>query len=143
MPMSSPSSPATSSRMRGVRMSQRDRFVVSVPATSSNLGPGFDSVGIALDLRARAIVEPANRFSLEFSGPQQPTQPGFEGMLLDAMRTISSELPRVRVNLVNAIPLGKGLGSSAAASALGISIAARAHGIELSRDDVAERVCEL
>jgi len=124
-------------------MSQRSAFAVSVPATSANLGPGFDSVGIALDLRARAIVEPANRFALEFSGPQQPTHPGFEGMLLDAMRTISSELPRVRVQLNNAIPLGKGLGSSAAASALGISIAARAHGIELSRDDVAERVCEL
>jgi homoserine kinase len=124
-------------------MSLRDRFVVSVPATSANLGPGFDSVGLALDLRARAIVEPAHRFSLEFSGPQRPTHPGFEGMLLDAMRTVSSELPRARVHLNNAIPLGKGLGSSAAASALGISIAARAHGLELTRDDVAERVCEL
>ncbi len=122
---------------------QRSAFSVSVPATSANLGPGFDSVGIALDLRCRAIVEPAHRFSLEFGGPQQPTHAGFEGMLIDAMRTISRDLPRVRVNVVNAIPLGKGLGSSAAASALGITIAARAHGIELSRDDVAERVCNL
>jgi homoserine kinase len=64
-------------------------------------------------------------------------------MIIDAMHTVSSELPRVRVRLVNAIPLGKGLGSSAAASALGIVIAARAHGIELSRDDVAERVFDL
>jgi homoserine kinase len=121
----------------------RDRFAVSVPATSANLGPGFDCVGIALDLRARAIVEPAHRFALEFSGPEQPTRIGFERMLLDAMHTVSSELPRVRVHVVNAIPLGKGLGSSAAASALGITIAARAHGIELSRDDVAQRVCKL
>jgi homoserine kinase len=121
----------------------RDRFTVSVPATSANLGPGFDCVGIALDLRARAIVEPAHRFALEFSGPQQPTHIGFERMLLDAMHTVSSELPRVRVHVVNEIPLGKGLGSSAAASALGVTIAARAHGIELSRDDVAQRVCDL
>ena len=64
-------------------------------------------------------------------------------MLLDAMHTVSSELPRVRVHVFNEIPLGKGLGSSAAASALGVTIAARAHGIELSRDDIAERVCEL
>ena len=49
----------------------------------------------------------------------------------------------MRVHLNNAIPLGKGLGSSAAASALGISIAARAHGLELSRDDIAHRVCDL
>lgn len=124
-------------------MSLRDSFVVSVPATSANLGPGFDCVGIALDLRARAMVEPANRFSLAFSGPEQPTHIGFERMIIDAMHTVSSELPRVRVHVANAIPLGKGLGSSAAASALGISIAARAHGIELSRDDVAHRVCEL
>ena len=102
-------------------MQLRDRFVVSVPATSANLGPGFDCVGLALDLRARAMVEPAHRFALEFSGPEQPTQIGFERMLIHAMHTISSELPRVRVHLNNAIPLGKGLGSSAAASALGIS----------------------
>ena len=124
-------------------MQLRDRFVVSVPATSANLGPGFDCVGIALDLRARAMVEPANRFSLEFSGPEQPTHIGFERRIIDAMHTISSELPRVRVHLNNAIPLGKGLGSSAAASALGITIAARAYGLELSRDDIADRVCAL
>ncbi len=131
------------SHLRVTNMPLRDRFLVSVPATSANLGPGFDCVGIALDLRARAMVEPAHRFSLEFSGPQQPTHIGFERMLLDAMHTVSSELPRVRVHIFNEIPLGKGLGSSAAASALGITIAARAHGIELSRDDLAQRVCDL
>jgi homoserine kinase len=30
------------------------RFAVSVPATSANLGPGFDTIGLALDLRIRA-----------------------------------------------------------------------------------------
>ena len=93
-------------------MQLRNRFVVSVPATSANLGPGFDCVGLALDLRARAMVEPAHRFALEFSGPEQPTQIGFERMLIHAMHTISSELPRVRVHLNNAIPLGKGRGST-------------------------------
>ena len=33
------------------------RFAVSVPATSANLGPGFDTIGLALDLRIRADVE--------------------------------------------------------------------------------------
>jgi len=47
------------------------------------------------------------------------------------------------VHLNNAIPLGKGLGSSAAARALGVAIAARAHGLELSRDEIGARVCEL
>ncbi len=118
-------------------------FAISVPASSANLGPGFDCVGIALDLRARAMVQPAARFSLEFSGAEQPTHPGFERMLLAAMHSVSADLPRVRVQLVNAIPLGKGLGSSAAARVLGVTIAARAHGMHLTRDDVAHRACEL
>jgi homoserine kinase len=124
-------------------MPSRNGFVVSVPASSANLGPGFDCVGIALDLRARAMVEPAHRFHVDFGGPEQPTHVGFERMLIDAMHAVSSELPRVRVQLVNAIPLGKGLGSSAAARALGVVIAARAHGLELSRDEVGAKVCEL
>ena len=124
-------------------MPLRDRFALSVPATSANLGPGFDAVGIALDLRCRAIVEPAHHFSLEFGGAEQPTHGGFERMLLDAMQSVNSELPRVRVQLVNAIPLGKGLGSSAAARVLGVAIAARAHGLELDRDAIAHRACAL
>jgi homoserine kinase len=118
-------------------------YIISVPATSANLGPGFDAVGIALDLRCRAIVEPASRFSLEFSGPEQPTQPGFEQTLIGAMQSVRNEPPRVHVQLHNAIPLGKGLGSSAAARALGVTIAARAHGIQLDRDQIAHHVCEL
>ena len=123
-------------------MPLRDRFALSVPATSANLGPGFDTIGLALELRIRAdvrVLDPGSEPAWEFSGPQQPTHGGFEGMLIDAMHTVSSELPRVRVHIFNEIPLGKGLGSSAAASALGVSIAARAHGLELSRDDIAER----
>jgi homoserine kinase len=121
----------------------RNAFAVSVPATSANLGPGFDCVGIALDLRARAIVEPAAHFSVEFSGAEQPTHGGFERMLLDAMHSVSRELPRVRIQIQNAIPLGKGLGSSAVARALGVTIAARGHGLDLDRDAIAYRVCEL
>jgi homoserine kinase len=120
-----------------------DSFVLSVPATSANLGPGFDAVGIALDLRARAAVEPAARFSFECSGPEQPTHVGFERMLIDAMHAVHPELPRVRVHMINKIPLGKGLGSSAVARTLGVTIAARAHGITLDRDGIAKFVCEL
>ncbi|MBV8153624.1 MAG: homoserine kinase, partial [Candidatus Eremiobacteraeota bacterium] len=46
------------------------RFSVSVPATSANLGPGFDAVGMALALRVRAEVESSSRFELRFEpGP--------------------------------------------------------------------------
>ena len=53
------------------------------------------------------------------------------------------QLPRVSINVDNAIPLGKGLGSSAAASILGLIIASRAHGRALRRSQLAELACEL
>lgn len=124
-------------------MLRREAFALSVPATSANLGPGFDAVGIALDLRARAIVQPAPHFSIDYTGAHQPAHPGFERMLIAAMHHIAPELPRLRIQFHNAIPLGKGLGSSAVARVLGVAIAARAHGIHLDRDDIAHHACDL
>jgi homoserine kinase len=119
-------------------------FTVSVPATSANLGPGFDAVGVALDLRLCADVRAARRFSLAFEpGPDAPSHDGFEAAIVRAMRRIDDELPRVRVRARNDIPLGKGLGSSAAASVLGLAIAARARGFAIARRDLARIACEL
>lgn len=119
-------------------------FRVSVPATSANLGPGFDSVGVALDLRVRADVEPADTFALEFaSHAQAPSHGGFESAILNAMQEIDSRLPRVHVRVTNAIPLGKGLGSSAAARVLGLAIAACGHRRALSRRELASLACDL
>lgn len=120
------------------------RFSVSVPATSANLGPGFDAVGMALGLRLRADVEPADAFELSFApGIDAPSHDGLEQAIVRAMRRIDATLPRVRVRVVNQIPLGKGLGSSAAAVVLGLAIAARAHGRRLSRRDLARIADEL
>jgi homoserine kinase len=120
------------------------RFSVSVPATSANLGPGFDAVGVALSLRIRADVEPSQRFELVFApGAETPSHGGFAATIWRAMARIDSTLPRVRVRIDNRIPLGKGLGSSAAASVLGLAIAARAHRNALARGEIARLACEL
>jgi homoserine kinase len=121
----------------------REAFAVSVPASSANLGPGFDAVGIALDLRLRARVDPARRFSLEIGGKEAPSHGGYADAILAAMRGIDERLPAVRVRVENDIPLGKGLGSSAAARVLGLAVASRASGRALSRDRLAELACEL
>jgi homoserine kinase len=121
----------------------RDAFAVSVPATSANLGPGFDAVGIALDLRVRAIVEPSDRFRLSFGGPHVPSHDGYADAIIEAMKRVDTRLPRVRMYVENAIPLGKGLGSSAAASVLGLVTASRARGAQLSRDELAHHACDL
>ena len=120
-----------------------ERFVVSVPASSANLGPGFDAVGIALDLRLRAVVESHDRFALHFGGSNVPSHDGYADAIVAAMRRIDERLPRVRMHVENAIPLGKGLGSSAAASVLGLVVASRARGEILGRDRLAQLACDL
>ena len=119
-------------------------FTVSVPATSANLGPGFDAVGVALGLRVRAAVEPADRFELCFApGPHAPSHDGFGDGVVAAMERVAARLPRVRVVVTNDIPLGKGLGSSAAAAVLGIAVAARAHGIRMPKRAAASLAAQL
>jgi homoserine kinase len=120
------------------------RFSVSVPATSANLGPGFDAVGMALDLHVRASVEPAKRFALEFQpGRDAPSHDGFARAIVRAMQCVDARLPAIRVRVSNAIPLGKGLGSSAAAGVLGLAIASKARGRSLDRARLARMACEL
>ena len=125
-------------------MPQFESFSASVPATSANLGPGFDAVGIALDLRLRARVVPAERFSLDFSaGEEAPSHDGFAGAIRTAMLRVARELPRARICASNPIPLGKGLGSSAAAAVLGLAIAMRIHRGRIALSEVARLACEL
>ena len=102
-------------------------FAISVPASSANLGPGFDTIGIALDLRLRATVTEAREYRLTFvEGPHAPTHAGFSGEIERGLSAIlGSSRPPIEISVENPIPLGKGLGSSAAAGVLGASIAAR------------------
>jgi homoserine kinase len=110
-------------RSRGILKSS---FDLSVPATSANLGPGFDTIGVALDLRLRAQVRPSSGFTLDFvPGPAAPTHDGFAREFLRGFDAIAKgNRPPLAVLLDNPIPLGKGLGSSAAAGVLGARIAA-------------------
>src|SRR5271166_2059946 len=100
---------------------------VSVPASSANLGPGFDTIGLALDLRLRATVREADAYRLVFvPGPHAPTHEGFAEEIERGLSAIlGNRRPPIEISVDNPIPLGKGLGSSAAAGVLGASIAAR------------------
>jgi len=120
------------------------RFSLSVPATSANLGPGFDAVGVALGLHVHADVEPADTFALQFlQSDAMPTHPGFSDVIVAAMKRVAPQLPAVQIRITNEIPLGKGLGSSAAAVVLGLVIAFRAHGMDVSRKKLAHLAAEI
>ena len=119
-------------------------FNVSAPASSANLGPGFDAVGIALNLRMTARVKPSRRFSLAFvANDAAPTHDGVKELIISAMHRISTKLPSVSIEIDNRIPLGKGLGSSAAAAALGLAIAVRVSNKPVSHKHIGELLCEI
>lgn len=128
-------------------------FTVRVPATSANIGPGFDCLGVALDLYLSIDCSPAASFSMELQGEgserlakdgrnllarcvatgrhaaepsQSPDSPGSRG------RKANAPPPSVRLVVRNQIPLARGLGSSSAAIvgglAVGIILAKRERG---------------
>jgi homoserine kinase len=107
--------------------------VVRVPATSANLGPGFDALGLALTLHdvveARIIPD---GISIEVSGAGEDSAAAGEGhLVIRAMRAafgmLGGQPPGIGLRCVNAIPQGYGLGSSAGAIVAGL-LAARALG---------------
>jgi homoserine kinase len=105
--------------------------VVRTPATSANLGPGFDALGLALGLHDEVhaeVIETGLR--IEVSGVGERTARCGEGhLVVRAMRAafdlLGGQPTGIALRCVNAIPHGFGLGSSAAAIVAGI-LAARA-----------------
>lgn len=104
---------------------------VRVPATSANLGPGFDSLGLALGLYDDVVVRVAESgLHIDIAGEGADTLPRDEDhLLVRSLRTAFDLLggqPRgLEVVCANRIPHGRGLGSSSAAICAGI-MAARA-----------------
>ena len=103
---------------------------VSVPATSANLGPGFDALGIALGLRDTVRAEVAGALEIEVDGQGAAGVPRDESHLVHramaaAFTRMGRVLPPVRLHCTNRIPHGRGLGSSSAAIVAGV-VAARA-----------------
>ena len=109
----------------------QDIVRVRVPATSANLGPGFDALGLALSLHDEVdawVCE--SGLSIEISGEGADLAgAGEEHLVVRAMRAAfavtGSQPPGIGLRCVNRIPHGRGLGSSAAAIVAGI-LAARA-----------------
>jgi homoserine kinase len=100
---------------------------VRVPASSANLGPGFDSFAVALPLLAEFELRPARAWSVSADGDGIPS--GDDNLFVvgarAAARAAGLSLPAQHVEQRSAIPTARGLGSSAAAI-VGGAVAANA-----------------
>jgi len=95
---------------------------VRVPASSANLGPGFDALAVALSLYIEVGVDPADELSLSTSGYGSEISDPDSHLAVRLVRQILGH-DRVALSVHSEIPLARGLGSSAA---LAVAVAAAA-----------------
>ena len=116
---------------------------VSVPATSANLGPGYDALGLALEIRdfVTAQFTDDNKITVEVTGQgagKLPTDAThlIAKTIIDACKAFGTEVTGLHVECKNAIPQGRGLGSSAAAIVAGLVLASELTYARASEDEL-------
>lgn len=114
-----------------------------LPATSANLGPGFDAVAVALDFFLEIEAEAAREFSVAATGRDADRCAQLENnLILETYRQLLRDHRRPIVPLAirvrNEIPLGMGCGSSAAARLAAIALARHFGRLDWSTDRVLE-----
>ena len=100
---------------------------VSAPASSANLGPGFDCLALALEIRCRVRARRSDQWEVRHVGGHKPPPGSKDAVLAGAKLAVGLEHP-LRLEVDNHIPIGSGLGSSAAAYAAGATVALRCLG---------------
>ncbi|MCO5219792.1 MAG: homoserine kinase [Thermomicrobiales bacterium] len=120
------------------------RFSVKAPATSANLGPGFDTIGLALDIWNSVSLDTETAADrITNTGTEAPLLHGRENLTLSAMRMLAhdfrKQLPSVEIVADTQIPVSRGLGSSAAALVTGLVATNLLLDLGLKDDDLFER----
>ena len=117
------------------------RFSVKVPASSANLGPGFDAIGLALDLWNTVTIDtdgPAGEVTS--AGSEAKLLEGAQNLTVKAMKTLAREygrtLPGFSLHAETEVPIARGLGSSAAALVAGLVAADHLLDLGLAQEDL-------
>lgn len=108
-------------------------FRISVPASSANLGPGFDSMGLALGLYIHLDVERADHHAFFAHGSEETEENHFIWNITEQVaERYGAALPPCKVQETSEIPLARGLGSSASAIVAGIELANQLGNLQLT-----------
>jgi homoserine kinase len=116
------------------------RRLVRVPASSANLGPGYDVLAAALAMELELEVEEAGEFAFDPDGMDVPT--GRDNLIVRAFESLHPA-DGIAFRLRAGIPLARGLGSSAAAIVAGLFAADHLYELALSREEMLARAAEL
>ena len=133
---------------------RENSFEVRVPASTANLGAGFDCLGLALELyltvRATILDQPGAQSKARSRGVEGTAElpsSADENLIFKAMRYAAEKeklkLPLVRLAVQNQIPVAGGMGSSAAAIVAGVGLGFALGGAEVARDRVLRYAAEM
>jgi len=111
--------------------------MIKVPASSANIGPGFDSAGIAIERYLTLTVTPSDEWIFDHQSPLLPDINHYENhFIYKIAKKIAAEygkeLTSARIAVDTEIPLARGMGSSASAIVAAIELANRLAGLDLS-----------
>ncbi|WP_418301981.1 homoserine kinase [Lysinibacillus fusiformis] len=113
---------------------------ISVPGSTANLGPGFDSIGLGLSLYLKLTVTLQDTWDIIHLDDNGPKEFELEEHLLYVIAKkvadqYGQQLPACRVEMASELPLARGLGSSAAVIVAGIELANQVCGLNLTVQD--------
>lgn len=103
-------------------------FTITIPASTANIGPGFDSVGMAIKRYLTLHVFKQDQWEIKHYSPSLPEETHFESHFIyqvaaDVAKKYQRKLPSCKIIVESDIPLARGLGSSASAVVAGIELA--------------------
>jgi len=116
------------------------RRLVRVPASSANLGPGYDAMAAAMALHLELEVEESGEFSFDPGGLEVST--GRDNLIVRAFESLRPA-DGIAFRLRSEIPLARGLGSSAAAIVAGLYAADHLYELALSKEEMLARATEI
>lgn len=124
------------------------QYKISVPSSTANLGPGYDRLGLALDLHLRTQAIPSNEWQVDVSGEGSHLLDTCELNLIARAFKVACEnsgwaVQPMLVESVNPIPIARGLGSSAAAIVTGMALAQLANTDEIDKYSLFHAAAEM